>query len=151
VPLPESLLANDLKSINEDNKTNKTTKEALIDARIGQGKFRSDVLKLWGNCCAVTSSQTVEAIRASHIKPWRISTNDERLNPSNGLPLVASLDALFDAGFISFDDSGCLVISSKLSASERLIYGLSKKRLKEKPSAKTLTYLHYHRTKVFRN
>ena len=64
------------------------------------GKVPSDVqvLKIWGNRCCVTGSTTLDAIRASHIKPWRRSSNQERLDPYNGLPLVATLDALFDAG-----------------------------------------------------
>ena len=74
-----------------------TEKERLIAARLGQGKFRSDLLNRWQNSCAVTGSTTLAAIRASHCKPWRLATNAERLDSANGLPLVATLDALFDA------------------------------------------------------
>ncbi len=35
-----------------------TTKGVLIEARIGQGRFRDDVLRLWNNRCAVTGSAT---------------------------------------------------------------------------------------------
>src|SRR3954447_15463098 len=48
---------------------------------------------------------------ASHCKPWRDSTNEERLNGENGLLLTPSIDHLFDRGFIGFDDSGTLIIS----------------------------------------
>ena len=48
---------------------------------------------------------------ASHCKPWRDSTNEERLNGENGLLLTLSIDHLFDCGFIGFEDSGRLVIS----------------------------------------
>jgi HNH endonuclease len=48
---------------------------------------------------------------ASHCKPWRDSTNEERLNGENGLLLTPSIDHLFDRGFIGFEDSGKLIIS----------------------------------------
>jgi putative restriction endonuclease len=63
----------------EKRKIGFTKKEALINARVGQGKFRSQVLLLWKNKCCVTGSTTIDAIRASHIKPWRDSTDEERL------------------------------------------------------------------------
>jgi putative restriction endonuclease len=72
-----------------------TTKESLLAGRLGQGRFRKQVLKAWGGQCCVTGSRTLDAIRASHIKPWNKSDDQERLDPSNGLPLIATLDALF--------------------------------------------------------
>src|SRR2546425_8113392 len=50
-------------------------------------------------------------LRASHCKPWRDSSNDERLNGENGLLLTPSIDHLFDRGFISFEDAGTLIVS----------------------------------------
>jgi hypothetical protein len=47
---------------------------------------------------------------ASHCKPWRDSTNEERLNGENGLLLTPSIDHLFDRGFIGFENSGALII-----------------------------------------
>ena len=48
---------------------------------------------------------------ASHCKPWRDATNEERLNGENGLLLTPSIDHLFDRGFIGFEDNGRLIIS----------------------------------------
>ena len=48
---------------------------------------------------------------ASHCKPWRDSTNDQRLDGENGLLLTPSVDHLFDRGFIGFEDSGDLIVS----------------------------------------
>src|SRR6266446_6519764 len=48
---------------------------------------------------------------ASHCKPWRDSTNEERLDGENGLLLTPSIDHLFDRGFIGFENDGNLVIS----------------------------------------
>lgn len=52
-----------------------------------------------------------EHLIASHIKPWRESTNVERLEAANGLLLTPSIEHLFDRGFISFTDDGELVQS----------------------------------------
>jgi putative restriction endonuclease len=146
--MPATLIE-DLREI-EKRKDKSTTKEALVNARIGQGTFRSQVLQLWENSCALTRSMTHDAIRASHIKPWRLSTDEERLDPNNGLPLVSSLDSLFDVGLISFDSSGRLIVSSKMNATERQIFCLHDESLTKTPVAKTAEYLAYHRDNVFR-
>ncbi|MEN5266833.1 HNH endonuclease [Stenotrophomonas sp. TWI587] len=91
-----------------------TTCQRLIEARLGQGKYRDSVLDLWNRSCAVTGCETAAALRASHIKPWRTSNDRERLNPENGLPLIATLDALFDKNLVSFDDNGLILISKML-------------------------------------
>jgi putative restriction endonuclease len=48
---------------------------------------------------------------ASHCKPWRDSSNAERLNGENGLLLTPSIDHLFDRGFIGFENDGKLIVS----------------------------------------
>lgn len=126
-----------------------TTTRTLIAARVGQGKFRKDVLKLWEHRCAVTGSEVLDAIRASHIKPWNKSTNRERLDPQNGLPLVANLDALFDAGLITFDNSGTIRISPKLPKSEQKLFRLSGLRIRQKMGRRMLDYLRIHQMEVF--
>ena len=127
-----------------------TKKDTLVSARVGQGLFRAQVLELWDNRCSVTRSAIGAAIKASHIKPWRYSNDEERLDPNNGLPLVGSLDALFDAGLISFKSSGTLIVSSLLSESERQIFGLNARSLTKKPAQRTALYLEYHRDRVFK-
>ena len=138
----------DLKSILA-RRADTTTKEALAHARVGQGRFRSEVMKLWGSRCCVTGSRISDAIRASHIKPWRDSTDPERLDPNNGLPLIATLDALFDAGLITFESGGRLLISKRVDAGERNCLGLTAHKLERKPSSQTAKYLAYHRQHLF--
>lgn len=145
----QSILTEDIEVLIK-KKIDITTKEALISARVGQGMFRSQVLQLWNNRCCVTGSTTVDVIRASHIKPWRHSTDEERLDPYNGIPLVASLDALFDAGLISFESSGALIVSSLLSENERNIFRVELRSLSNVPYQLTAEYLAYHRKCVFR-
>jgi hypothetical protein len=126
-----------------------TTKKALTDARIGQGQFRSRVLRLWGGQCCVSGSQTLDVVRASHIKPWRQCTDNERLDPHNGIPLSATFDALFDVGLISFDGAGGVLIAKTLSKIERALLGVDRLKLKRAPSRRTVAYLEYHRREVF--
>lgn len=142
----ESELLADLDAINRDPVHNPTTKQALVEARIGQGRFRADLLSTWESRCAVTGAMTLNAIRASHIKPWKLSSNDERLDSANGLPLIANLDALFDSGLISFSDDGTLLVSPCMPEDEKTIFGLHGLRLRKLPSKKTAAYLDFHRS-----
>lgn len=125
-----------------------TSREALVLARVGQGAFRTAVLAAWGGRCAVTGVMTEAAIRASHIKPWRDSTDAERLDPENGLPLVATLDALFDARLISFAADGSTIVSDQLGHDDRHRLGVEKIRLSRPPSEATARYLEHHRARM---
>ena len=125
-----------------------TTRETLANARLGQGQFRKDVLDLWGSQCAATGSKTMSVIRASHIKPWRDSSDQERLDQFNGLPLVATIDALFDAHLISFDETGKILISEKLPNREVELLGITHIQLRQIPSESTEKYLSEHRKKM---
>jgi HNH endonuclease len=62
--------------------------KALVESRLGQGRFRQDLLSLWSRQCAVTGLGVAELLRASHIKPWRSSDNVERLDQYNGVLLA---------------------------------------------------------------
>jgi predicted restriction endonuclease len=61
--------------------------------------------------CRITGVTNAVHLIASHCKPWRDSTNEERLNGENGLLLTPSIDHLFDRGFIGFEDNGELIVS----------------------------------------
>ena len=98
----------------------------------------------------MTGFNIPQALRASHIKPWKESTNRERLDPANGLLLQASLDALFDVGLVSFDGDGKLLLSKGLESKALRKLGLTNmSKLVKKPSAATAKYLQYHRTNKF--
>jgi hypothetical protein len=87
-----------------------TDRLAIIRARNGQGLFRDRVSRIESRC-RVTGVDNPAHLIASHCKPWRDSTNEERLNGENGLLLTPSIDHLFDRGFISFENNGQLIIS----------------------------------------
>jgi putative restriction endonuclease len=82
-----------------------TQRIQLVKARVGQGLFRSLVL-LKHPVCRITGVADKRLLRASHIKPWKVSDNFERLDGNNGIMLSPHVDALFDQGLMSFEDSG---------------------------------------------
>jgi putative restriction endonuclease len=97
-------------TIINDTSISDTDRLALVRARRGQGLFRERVSRI-ESCCRVTGVDNPVHLVASHCKPWRDSTHDERLNGENGLLLTPSIDHLFGRGFIGFEDNGRLIIS----------------------------------------
>jgi hypothetical protein len=97
-------------TIESDSRISDTDREALIIARRGQGLFKQRVTQV-EHRCRLTGVTELIHLRASHCKPWRDSSNDERLDGENGLLLTPTIDHLFDRGFIGFENSGELLIS----------------------------------------
>jgi hypothetical protein len=126
----------------------KTEQEQIIASRLGQGNFRRNVIRLWGSC-SVTGLQSVTLLRASHIKPWRDSNNQERLNPFNGLLLIPDYDFLFDKGYITFKNNGSVLISQRLNPIARKIFDVSDDLQLRKLFPETKEYLDFHRNVVF--
>jgi len=86
----------------------------LTKSRRGQGIFKANV-RLVEDHCRVTGVTNIKHLRASHIKPWSVSSKEEKLDGFNGLLLSPHVDHLFDRGFISFRSSGDLMISRELN------------------------------------
>jgi hypothetical protein len=97
-------------SVEHDSAIPETERQAVIQARRGQGLFRQRV-SVVERRCRITGVSNPEHLRASHCKPWRDSSNEERLDGENGLLLTPSIDHLFDRGFISFEGLGRLLVS----------------------------------------
>jgi hypothetical protein len=97
-------------AIAADSAIRETERTALVQARRGQGVFRDNVRSI-ERACRVTKVERMEHLVASHVQPWRDSSNDQRLDGENGLLLTPTIDHLFDKGFISFEDSGRLIVS----------------------------------------
>lgn len=123
-----------------------TQRETLVQARLGQGQFRDSLMSVWRSSCAVTGISVHALLRASHIKPWRLSNNSERLDPENGLLLMANLDAAFDAGLVSFSDEGEMLFSSAVGSAPYELLGISPgATLTIPPSPRQQGFLHHHR------
>ena len=93
-----------------DMSVRETEKIAIVKARVGQRIYKERVRSIESKC-RITGVENPVHLIASHFKPWRDSSNEERLDGENGLLLTPSIDHLFDRGFISFENSGELIIS----------------------------------------
>ena len=143
-PVDEELAA----LMNSDALSTESRRE--INARIGQGRFRSALLALHG-CCALTGVTTPEVLRACHIHRWADCADapNARHDPENGLLLTANLDALFEVGLIAFDNDGVILISPRLNADARAALGIHVgMRLLATPSATQRSYLNKHRERT---
>lgn len=137
----------DLEQIISDPTTTTTEKTALIKSRIGQGLFREKVLLHWTGC-AVTGFSDTSLLVASHIKPWKKSTNIERLDPWNGLLLSPNLDKAFDKGFVTFDTNGSIRLSPLLTEAAKLGITSSMKIVLKPEHEK---YMAHHRAEEFKS
>lgn len=132
-------------NINPAKKTvNDTTKAAIIQARVGQGQFRKDLIERWSGKCIITAFPVLSLLKASHIKPWAISTNDERLDIDNGLLLSPNYDSLFDKFLISFTENGELVKSDRISWEDLMLLNINPNSRLKGLNAGNKKYLAYH-------
>lgn len=140
-----------IEEISRDTTIPETTRTSVILARRGQGEFKKNVLKIERKGCRITQVDRIEHLRASHCKPWRDSSNAERLDGQNGLLLTPSIDHLFDRGFISFENNGDLLISpvAHFQSLQRMGINTTGKVNVGAFSEGQRTYLDYHRESVF--
>jgi putative restriction endonuclease len=126
-----------------------TEKQTLVNSRRGHGLYRERVIQLEGKC-RVTGINLIEHLRASHIKPWKASSDQEKLDGNNGLLLAPHIDHLFDQGYISFTDFGDLILSSQCPITLIKAWGIDESmnvgpfRLAQRP------YLAHHRAYVLK-
>jgi hypothetical protein len=126
-----------------------TERTAIVLARRGQGRFREDLISLWREC-AVTSCAVHSLLRASHLKPWNLSSSHERLDRFNGLLLTPNLDLALDSCLITFDDDGTIRVSNEVTERDRRALGFEPTMRLRNVKAEHLPYLRYHRTKKFK-
>jgi hypothetical protein len=128
-----------------------TEKLALIAARVGQGAFRTAVQKIEPRC-RITGVSDPTFLRASHIKPWRVADDRERLDGYNGLMLTPTIDQLFDQGYISFKQSGELLLVPSVSDDvwSALTIPVNRPHYTGPFQPAQNLYLEYHRDAVFR-
>lgn len=124
-------------------------RQALAASRIGQGVFRKSLFEIWNGACVVTGCGIKPLLRATHIKPWRDSNNEERLDPFNGLLLSVLYATAFNTGLISFDDMGSLMLASSISEFQWEQLGIRRTFWVAGLKDEHEPYLAYHRENVF--
>ncbi|MEW9674146.1 HNH endonuclease [Ammoniphilus sp. 3BR4] len=131
------------------NEITDTEKEQIIKSRIGQSAFKKGLLNIQKKCrlCGVTDERF---LIASHIKSWSQSNNKERLDLNNGLLLCPNHDALFDKGYISFNDDGTIIVSSSLDDTLKIFLNINDgQKININPIQQQ--YMAWHRINVFRH
>jgi 5-methylcytosine-specific restriction protein A len=123
----------------------------LNEVRTKQSLFRRRLIDVEKQC-RLTQVMDLRFLRASHIKPWSAcATGEERTDGNNGLLLTPHADLLFDRGWITFDDAGCLAVSKELptDVSKRLALNLKPGRNCGAFNSVQHEYLEYHRSKIY--
>lgn len=124
-------------------------KQQLINARVGQGDFRKNLIDI-ENECRLTHVDNYKFLIASHIKPWRDSSDEEKLDGNNGFLLSPHVDKLFDGGYISFTDDGKILRASTEIDSILKKWGLDPNMNIGEFNRFQKNYLKYHRDNIFR-
>lgn len=124
--------------------------ELELDLKIKQGKeqFRANLLPLWQNECPLCGVAIEELLVAAYAKPWKDSSDLERLEPHNGILLCANHAALFKAGLITFTGGGRLRIAGKIAEKDYSIYGLAES-LKVQAVPEHAAYFRWHKRNIF--
>jgi 5-methylcytosine-specific restriction protein A len=129
------------------NIPSETERRGLVTSRIGQGMYRKRVLHRWEYECAVTGFGKLDVLIASHIVPWSQATNEERLDPENGILLSPAYDALFDRHLITFEDSGKIVLAESIDAAAFQKIGVTGHERINRLHEDNLHYLKRHQEK----
>jgi putative restriction endonuclease len=126
----------------------KTEKELIIKARIGQSIFKKVLLNKEAKCkiCGVSDSRFLVA---SHIKPWSKSNNQERIDVNNGLLLCPNHDSLFDKGYISFNEYGKIMISPSLDEVTKVFMNINE-TINIDITEPQHVFMNWHRENIFR-
>jgi putative restriction endonuclease len=99
-----------------------TERLLIASARMGQHRFAVEVLSNHGHQCVfcglhveTPKGRAARMLVASHIKPWRVSTSSERLDPENGLSACPTHDVAFDTGLITVNGGLRIHVKSALT------------------------------------
>ena len=122
--------------------------EAKTKIERGEQQFRKRLLPLWNNQCPVCGIELDALLKASYAKPWKDSSDPERLNPYNGIVLCSNHDAMFLSGFITISATGKLQVAKRISEEEYPLYGLAK-GLKIPVYPENESFLKWHKKNVF--
>lgn len=125
-----------------------TESEVKAKIRLGHQKFRQYLWPLWDGKCALCGIDIPDLLVASHSKSWKDSTNEERIDPYNGVLLCHNHHALYVKGFITFDGQGRLDISSVIKEQDYVKYALDPgSKINIQPDHKI--YFRWHKRMIF--
>lgn len=147
--IEEGITLNINEKILEQELTGKE-REAIVKIRENQGRFRQQLIDKYQHKCALCGINMNELLFASHIKPWSVSEDKEKIKVNNGILLCSNHDKLFDNGLISFDDDGNILISSKIDEINRKFTNINLS-MKIEVNEEMQKFLKYHRENIYKN
>jgi putative restriction endonuclease len=141
--------------------------EKLVERkiRLAQHRFALEVLQNCQSMCVFCGFEPRSLpgqsglLRASHIKPWAVSTSRERVDVRNGLAACPMHDAAFDEGYLTINDGYRIHLASVLRESLAKDQGAShyfgeilqtRLLLPEQAKIPAVHYLVYHREHIFK-
>lgn len=120
-------------------------------ARQGQGVYRD---KLLAECpfCPITMINDERLLIASHIKPWAVATDKERIDHKNGFILSPLYDKLFDRGFMTFTEDRKIILSNWISPANKKRLGIVEGQFVQMLPLddERQAYMEFHRSSVFK-
>lgn len=125
-----------------------TERKGLVTSRVGQGAYRKRIIHRWEYKCAVTGFDKLDVLIASHIVPWAVSDDIERLDIHNGILLSPTYDALFDRRLISFENNGRIILSDAIDLKAYRMIGVSGNERIADLSHYNIEYLNRHRQSI---
>jgi putative restriction endonuclease len=141
-----------------------TERVMVAAARVGQHVFASHVLRNCGHRCvfcgfAPPTFQAPRMLLASHIKPWRDSTNRERLDHRNGVAACPTHDVAFDVGLLTVNGGLRIHTATRLSTAMQTDH-LARQYFDRPPLREVLLlpdgadppaaeYLRWHKDRIF--
>lgn len=117
-----------------------------------QGFYKDNLMQEFKHTCPICGIDIPHMLIASHIRPFRDCAHlIESSDHSNGIILCKNHDFLFDQGYISFDDNGHIIISSRLKEEDYSKYSISKDYVLPNIllSKRRKMFLNYHRNHIF--
>ncbi len=116
--------------------------------RLYKNQLKEESAFILGDAKCMVEKLAYPVLIASHIKPFIKSDDNEAYDANNGILLSKNMDSLFDLGYISFENTGKILFSEKISTDVKDFlanYHLDSVFLNEK----RISYLVYHRKEVF--
>lgn len=120
-------------------------KTGTNNQRIGQQKFRKNVLQNFRYKCAVCRISDMELLEAAHIIP----IDDKNLagKTNNGICFCSNCHKMFDGGFFSFNEKYKIIISKQKKISDKTLTILKNQNMGKYKISPAKEYLGLHRAK----
>jgi predicted restriction endonuclease len=109
------------------------------------------MFEYWENRCAISGISQEDILIASHIKPWSVASDSERLNTFNGFLLAVNYDSVFDKGYITFAKNGLIEVSSQISKETLIKLGIDLSCKINEIDPRHLPFLEWHWKNVFKS